>query len=226
MTQHNRVRLEAQRFLLIRQPIFSRYEAAILDDPRQFFGLVGPQGFGKSAFLYCFAVKYSAAPEYLVVFLPEFPPDATSFLHKSLARAFYRGCRIAQLTGYATLDDDLGTMIQKFSDFAAENGKKLILVIDQMNANASHFSSTLMVLRGVNRVKVVLSSSTSNQVSTVFGSTYETLKRYSFRLSLAEATLLQGGGATQLNPAEIAGLPFQVAAEKIRGVLVPLSELA
>lgn len=217
-TQGNRVRVESKQFLLIRQPTFSDYEKSILQSDQEFFGLIGPQGFGKSTFLYYFSIKYSAAPRYLVVYLPDFPADAHT-VHRRLAQAFYRGCRIAQLTGYAeqTHEDSLTVLVQKFSDFAGENGRRLILVIDQMRAKASHFASTVASLRDVSRIKLVLSSSTSDRVSSVFGSDFLSLRRYAFKISPDEATLLGHN---------VAGLPFLVAINKMFRPVVSLVEEA
>lgn len=192
-TQHNRVRLEEELFLLIRQPIFSQYEKMILQSNRQFFGLTGPQGFGKSAFLQYISAKYCNDPGYLVVYLPECPTEINS-LQRKLALAFYRGCRIAGLVGYEelTLVDTLTDMIQKCCNFATLNRKQLLLVIDQMKTQPrGFFNSTINGIRNVTcNIKVVLSSSISYQVSSVFGNNYQTLDRYSYKVTPGEATLL------------------------------------
>ena len=85
-TQRNRVRLEVEDFLLIRQPIFSQYETSILQQSsnHQFFGLTGPEGFGKSAVLHYFAAKYCADPVYLFIYLTWCPYD-THTLKRYLA---------------------------------------------------------------------------------------------------------------------------------------------
>ena len=228
-TQHNRVRLEEELFLLIRQPVFSQYEASILRSHKHFFGLTGPQGFGKSAFLHYLSAKYCNDPGYLVVYLPWCPIETNS-LKRKLALAFYRGCRIAGLTGYKelTLVDSLTVMMQKCSDFAASNRRQLLLVIDQMKTQPPEFRSTVDAIRAVGpeNIKVILSSSVSYQVSSVFRNDFQTLDRYDYKVTREEATLLSNSPDVEISADDLTGLPFQVAAEKINGTEVSLPQLA
>lgn len=192
-TQRNRIRLEQTDFLLIRQPIFSRYEQVILSHSVwRYFGLTGPQGFGKSAFLHYFATKYCNHPSYIVIYVP-WCPDNTKTLKEELAKAFYRGCRIAGLGNYKELTriDSIDDMIKRCRDFAASNGRQILVVIDQMKTQPpGFFNSTVNDLRRATDITVILSSSMSHQVSSVFGNEYHTLDRYSYRTTPDEAILL------------------------------------
>ena len=234
-TQKDRFHLEQEDFLLIRQPFFLEYERAVLLSQQvQFFGLTGPQGFGKSTFLHYFATKYCCGGDYVVMYLPVFPND-TDTLKIDLAEAFYRGCRIAGLTGYKELTrlDDLTFLIRKCADFAASKQKTLLLFIDQVKLHPQDlFQSTIhnaisnMTGR---RIKAIISSSMSNRVSSVFGNRTEPLSRYAYRITSAEAALLASRpsvSADGITAATLTELPFQVAAEKLRGVQVSLVELA
>jgi hypothetical protein len=172
-TQHNRFRLEEEDFLLIRQPFFSQYERAVLSSQQQFFGLTGPQGFGKSTFLHYFATKYCCGGDYIVAYVPVCPTD-TKPLKKTLAEAFYRGCQIAGHTGYKELTclDSLYDMVRKCARFAASEQKTLLLLIDQMKVDPQDFfSSTIDAICNMTgqRIKVKKSSSISNRFSSVFG---------------------------------------------------------
>ena len=126
-TQRNRVRLEEELCLLIRQPLFSQYEATIIPSQRQFFGITGPQGFGKSTFLHFLATKYCFDSDYLVVYLPACPTQ-TEPLKISLARAFYQGCQIAELSGYKELTRNVSLyhMLLECIAFAELNNKTLL----------------------------------------------------------------------------------------------------
>ncbi|CAB9507724.1 expressed unknown protein [Seminavis robusta] len=139
-TQSRRVRLEEKDCLLIRQPLFSMYENVILEDSSQFFGLTGPRGFGKSAFLQYLTTKHIHGSNYLVVFLPVCP-DEVGEMKIHLATAFYQGCRIAQLQGYPQLSRlaELGDMVRTCVGFAKGNNKTLLLVIDQMKTEDPQF---------------------------------------------------------------------------------------
>jgi hypothetical protein len=172
-TQNNRFRLEEEDFLLIRQPFFLQYERAVLSSQKQFFGLTGPQGFGKSTFLHYFATKYCYGHDYIVVYLPVCPTD-TDQLKETLAEAFYRGCQIAELSGYKELTslDTLLKILNKCAKFAASKQKTLLLLIDQMRLDPQDFfrSTTDAICNMTGqRIKVIISSSTSNRIASVFG---------------------------------------------------------
>jgi len=207
------------------------YENTILDPSQNFFGLTGPKGFGKSAFLHYFAAKYCADPSCLVAYVPWYHPNLKT-LERSLAHAFYKGCRISGLTGYKelTYNDSLVDMMQYCSDFAFRNEKHLLLIIDQMKPNPAEvthvFNTAVNELLQVGGMTVVLSSSISNQVSSVFGSSYQTLDRYAFNISSEEATLLSKQLNKKISASKLTGLPFQIAAEEMRGTLKSLVQIA
>lgn len=228
-TQHDRLRLEEEDYLLIRQPAFSNYEGAVLPSQQQFFSLTGPQGFGKSTFLHYFATKYCCHAAYLVVYLPACPTE-THHLQYDVAQAFYRGCRIAELTQYKELQfsDTLYDMLQKCIDFAASKQKILLLVIDQMKTEEREFfDSTIRTLCDLSghRIKVILSSSVSNNS---FGmNRIQSLERYSHKITANEAALLESRCTNKnITAKTLTELPFQVAAEKLTGRKVSLLELA
>ena len=230
-TQRNRVRLEEELCLLIRQPLFSQYEATIIPSQRQFFGITGPQGFGKSTFLHFLATKYCFDSDYLVVYLPACPTQ-TEPLKISLARAFYQGCRIAELSGYKELTRNVSLydMLLECIAFAELNNKTLLVVIDQMkNEPRDFFDSTVDDICNLSgsRIIVIMSSSTSNRFSSVFGSRIHSLPRYSQKITPAEAALLAPHASeTGITAADLAGIPFQVAAERLKGVQVSIANLA
>lgn len=230
-TQHDRLRLEEEDYLLIRQPAFANYEGVVLPSQQQFFCLTGPQGFGKSTFLHYFATKYCCHAAYLVVYLPACPTE-THHLQYDVAQAFYRGCRIAELTQYKELrfSDTLYDMLQKCIDFAASKQKILLLVIDQMKSTEERefFDSTIRTLCDLSghRIKVILSCSVvSNNSSGI--SRIQSLERYSHKITANEAALLASRSTNKSITAKtLTALPFQVAAEKLTGRKVSLLELA
>lgn len=76
-----RQRIESQEFWLFR-PVFKQYEGQIFgeetpgDSEKLLFGLNGPQGFGKSVFLHCLALK-CAFEDNLVVWVASCPSTTT-----------------------------------------------------------------------------------------------------------------------------------------------------
>ena len=77
------------------------------------------------------------------------------------------------------------------------------------------------------RIIVIMSSSTSNRFSSVFGSRIHSLPRYSQKITPAEAALLAPHASeTGITAADLAGIPFQVAAERLKGVQVSIANLA
>jgi len=222
-TQSDRFRLEQMSCLLIRQPLFSAYEGVIFQRTTQSFALTGPQGFGKSAFLHYLATKYCHNKGFLVAFVPVCPSE-TNHLKKAIAAAFYRGCRIAELTEYKELTclDDLGMMLEKCAGFASSKGKMLLLVIDQMKyRNQAFFDATTREISSVAAyvnagIKVVLSSSTSLAWASVFSDGYWPLERYHHRLTSTEATLL-ATHFQNIASDKLVDEPFQVVAEKLSG---------
>jgi len=223
--------LEEELCLLIRRPLFSQYEATILPSQQQFFGLTGPQGFGKSTFLHYFATKYCFDSAYLVAYLPACPTDVKA-LKGSLARAFYQGCRIAGLTGYKELTrlDSLFDMLEKCIAFATTKNKTLLLVIDQINTRPREFfDSTINAICNLSgtRIKVIMSSSISHRFSSVFSTRIQSLDRYSQKITSTEAALLASHSPEKgITTADLAELPFQVAAEKLNGKYVSMVDLA
>eukprot|EP00978_Attheya_sp_CCMP212_P039176 scaffold201402_cov31-Attheya_sp.AAC.1 len=86
-----RVRIEQNNYLMVRQPIFMRYEHAVFqEESRNFIGITGPQGFGKSVFLHYLATKRAFGGSNLVVWVP-FCPPIEKFFKLVLAQAFYTG---------------------------------------------------------------------------------------------------------------------------------------
>eukprot|EP00978_Attheya_sp_CCMP212_P024936 scaffold79249_cov73-Attheya_sp.AAC.1 len=72
-----------------------------------------------------------------------------------------------------------------------------------------------------------MSSSISNRFASVFGTRIQSLDRYAHRITSAEAALLATrSSADGITAATLNDLPFQVAAEKLKGLQVSLVELA
>lgn len=126
-----------------------------------------------------------------------------------------------------TQNDSLLVMMQKCSDFATLHSKQLLVVIGQMKTQPQQFfNSTVNDLRSVTGIILVLSSSKSDQVPSVFGNYYQALERYSYKITHEEASLLSGRPGEERSADDLTGLSFQVAAEKIRGTLVSLPQKA
>jgi hypothetical protein len=92
--QAKRRRIEVADYLMFR-PFFKIYDDTIFsptpDGERGLWGLTGPQGFGKSVFLHCLALKRAfGAEDNLVVWVPTCP-ETIDTVKVSLARGFYRG---------------------------------------------------------------------------------------------------------------------------------------
>ena len=230
-TQNNRVRLEEELCLLIRQPFFAAYEAAVVQSQQQFFGITGPQGFGKSPFLHYFATKYCAEGTHLVVYLPSCP-TTTEALKDHLAQAFYQGCQIAELNGYKelTLSNSLSEMLVVCIEFAVLKNKRLLLLIDQMKTEPQAlFDSTIDAIGNLSGdpITAIMASSISHRFSSIFGNRVQSLPRYSQKITVEEAALLaEHAHKEDVAAADLVGLPFQVAAEKLNGTQVSLNELA
>lgn len=228
--QKGRQRLEVERFMLVRQ-MFSDYEDIILQSQaQQFFGLTGPQGFGKSAFLHYFVTKYRRLNnDYLVVYIPVCPNSGTA-LERELVQAFYFACRIAQLSGYPQQklvgDGNLYSRFVQMIEFARTKDRTILLVIDQMkNKPTEFFEQTLTNITDVHESwRVVVSSSMSHRFSGIFPSEVEPLPRYSQKLTEQEA--ISVAAASNVDAANLTGLPFQVVAEILTGRAEPLADMA
>lgn len=215
--------MEQRDCLLICQTTFAAHEDIIFQEGTQAFALTGPQGFGKSAFLHYLAAKYCHHNGFLVVFVPVCPSDEDLLLVK-LANAFYQACRIANLQNYRQLRrlDGLVGMLEKIYRFAGGNGKTLLLVIDQMEVREQAFFAPTTTKIGnfvasrSQKIRVVLSSSTSNTYKSVFPARYFPLKKYSHKLTSFEANLL-ASHFSNVSADELSEQPFQVAVEKIKG---------
>jgi hypothetical protein len=94
-SQPKRRRTEVDNYLMLR-PIFKKLEDDIFketaDGVRGLCGLTGPQGFGKSVFLHCLALKRAfGATNNLFVWISACP-QSLELVKEFLALAFYSGC--------------------------------------------------------------------------------------------------------------------------------------
>eukprot|EP00978_Attheya_sp_CCMP212_P003129 scaffold6436_cov52-Attheya_sp.AAC.4 len=203
VTQAKRRRLEVADYLMFR-PFFKTYDDTIFhptaDGERGLWGLTGPQGFGKSVFLHCLALKWAfGAGDTLVVWVPACP--ATMYdVNVLLAHGFYRGCRARDLNGIPFMknSNSVETSLDQMQSFAETNGKRLLIIIDQMNRKLESFDSLKQCLRdyvlGFNGQghRVLLSSSTSGTVTPIFGETCQHLRPLDHCLSVNEIELVKG----------------------------------
>eukprot|EP00978_Attheya_sp_CCMP212_P041131 scaffold232018_cov45-Attheya_sp.AAC.1 len=128
---------------LLSQPFFKIYDDTIFhptaEGERGLTGLTGPQGFGKSVF----ALKQAfGAGDTLVVWVPTCPETIYN-VNVSLADGFYRGCRARHLNGipYMKNSNSVQMSLNQMKSFADTNGKKLLIIIDQMNCKLECFDS-------------------------------------------------------------------------------------
>jgi len=117
-----RRRVETRDFWMFR-PVFKDYEAQVFREETQgLFALTGPQGFGKSVFLHCLALK-RAFSDNLVVWVASCPPTVSG-MKQELAHAFYGGCQACGLDGipYLKKSDDIEQSLQAIVSFATKKG--------------------------------------------------------------------------------------------------------
>jgi hypothetical protein len=88
-----------------------------------------------------------------------------------LAQAFYHGCRVANLQNYKQLTklDDLTTLLRKCIDFAKENGKALLVIIDEIEVQLSTIDAICNSTQFDPHVKVILSSASNSHPSSQVG---------------------------------------------------------
>ena len=200
-TQGKRRRLESVGFLMFR-PFFRRYEEKIFDPTNEagkkgIFGINGPQGFGKSVFLHCLALK-RAFSDNLVVWVASCPHNLKIF-KLSLATAFYRGCEAHGLNKipYMKYSVEVIDVLRKMKAFAEQNGLPLLVIVDQMHRNLVYFEDLEKALSdlhgtfGAQGHCVLMSSSTSGTAKPVFGEACVSLEVYDYFLSEDELVLLK-----------------------------------
>ena len=187
-----RRRVETQDFWVFR-PIFKDYEAQVFGEKTQgLFALTGPQGFGKSVFLHCLALK-RAFSDNLVVWVASCPPTVLGMKTK-LANAFYRGCQARGLDGipYLKESDGIEQSLQAIKRFATGKGVQLLVIVDQLHRQLSYFQemteSLVSILEGH---RVIVSSSTSGTTEPVFSDFYIPLQVFDHFLSDGEIHVLK-----------------------------------
>lgn len=195
-SQAKRRRIEVYDYLMVR-PVFKQYEEQIFDNvSTSLFGLTGPQGFGKTVFLHCLALK--RARDSLVVWIPACPRNVITF-KGMLAEAFYKGCQARGLAEipYLKRSDTVGFMLDTLKRFANEKKAKLLIIVDQMNCNLEYYGDVLSQLTDFHFSststghRLIVSSSTSGRADTsIFGSSFFPLPPFDSFLSPTEIGLL------------------------------------
>lgn len=230
-----RVRIEQEHYLMVRQPIFMQYERALFEeDNRNFLGMTGPQGFGKSVFLHYLATKRAFGTSHLVVWVPFCPPSEETF-KLVLANAFYTGCEAAELTGipYLKFSQTMNTLLLKMKQFAEKEHKSLLVIVDQVHKNLSYYGILKIEIQSFAQANVgrghvyVVSSSTSGDVSPLFGNVCKYLEPYDHLVTTDELKLLKSQhGAMNQDLLAKEPMSFLQTIGLLRGESTSLDELA
>jgi hypothetical protein len=186
------------------RPFFKTYDDTIFehtaDVERGLWGLTGPQGFGKSVFLHCLALKRAFGDgNTLVVWVPACPRTMCD-VNLSLADGFYRGCRARELDNipYIMTSNTVRVSLHKMKAFAEKNGKTLLIIIDQMHRKLECFDSLKECLQDyvltfrARGHRVLLSASTSGTATPIFGEECRDLPPLDNFLSAPEIELVKG----------------------------------
>eukprot|EP00978_Attheya_sp_CCMP212_P014926 scaffold38298_cov49-Attheya_sp.AAC.12 len=201
--QAKRRRLEVADYLMFRL-FFKTYDDTIFhptaDGEWGLWGLTGLQWFGKSVFLHCLALKrVFGARDTLVVWVPTCP-ETMYHVNVLLVDGFYRGCHARELNGIPFMNNPnlVKTSLDKMKSFAETNGKKLLIIIDQMNSKLECFDSLKRCLKGCvlcfdgRGHRVLLSSSRTGGTATpIFGEACQDLRPLDHFLSLNEIELVK-----------------------------------
>jgi hypothetical protein len=201
--QAKRRRLEVANYLMFR-PFFKTYDDTIFhptdDAERGLWGLTGPQGFGKSVFLHCLALKRAfGTGNTLVVWVPTCP-ETIDNVNLSLAIGFYRGCHARRLDGipFMMKSNTVNISLDQMKTFAESKEKKLLIIIDQMNRKLNCFDTLKKCLQDYllhfdgRGHRVLLSSSTSGTATPIFGEAFQDLRPLDHFLSSTEIDLVKG----------------------------------
>lgn len=191
-----RQRVETLHFWIFR-PVFQKYEATILEEKTQgLYALTGPQGFGKSVFLHCLALK-RAFSDNLVVWVAACPLTVFG-MKRSLATAFYRGCQALGLDKipYLKFSHSFEQSLQIIRGFAKEKGVQLLIIIDQLHRKLMYAEGFIGALSGLSSSdgeghRVIVSSSTSGTTDSVFPDFYIPLQVFDHFLSGSELEILR-----------------------------------
>ena len=191
-----RQRVETLHFWIFR-PVFQKYEATILEDKTQgLYALTGPQGFGKSFFLHCLALK-RAFSDNLVLWVAACPLTVFG-MKRSLATAFYCGCQALGLDKipYLNFSHSFEQSLQIIRGFAKEKGVQLLIIIDQLYRKLVYAEGFIGALSGLSSsdgegYRVIVSSSTSGTTDSVFPDFYIPLQVFEYFLSGSELKILR-----------------------------------
>mmetsp|Transcript_14624 Transcript_14624/g.40480 ORF Transcript_14624/g.40480 Transcript_14624/m.40480 type:complete len:629 (+) Transcript_14624:69-1955(+) len=199
-----RQRVETLHFWIFR-PVFQKYEATILEEETQgLYALTGPQGFGKSVFLHCLALK-RAFCDNLVVWVAACPLTVVD-MRRSLATAFYRGCQALGLDKipYLKFSYSFVQSLQIIRGFAKEKGVQLLIIIDQLHRKLTYAEGFIGALTGLSSSdgeghRVIVASSTSGTTDAVFPDFFIPLQVFDHFLSGSELEILRAHYQTSPN---------------------------
>jgi hypothetical protein len=151
-------------------------------------------------FLHCLALKRAfGAGDTLVVWVPTCPETIYN-VNVSSAVAFYRGCHARRLDGipFMRKSNSVEMSLDQMRTFAETKGKKVLIIIDQMNRKLKVFDSLKQCLKDYvldfngRGHRVILASSTSGTATPIFGEAFQDLRPLDHFLSSTEIDLVKG----------------------------------
>jgi len=180
--QQHRSRWEERNFVL--RECYKKYEEKLVPvsvkGEVRFFGLIGPQGFGKTSLLRYIHAKYACVGDKLVIHCSKInlvdsngEMNSESIWCRDVREMFYFACAIRKLD---YMDFSMHTkwlpLIRAISNYAEERGLTLLFIFDQLKASASltvFFDGLAQGFRYATRPHtVIMSSSTSHTPKEVF----------------------------------------------------------
>jgi hypothetical protein len=174
--QSNRKRWEERKFVL--RKCYKGYEERLLPSSAETdcrkYGLIGPQGFGKTGLLRYLHAKYATVGDYLVVHERSFRNDNNAAdACQDVRKAFYRACSLRSLVCINVGSiSKLSNLILRIKSFAEQNKLTLLLILDQLKVVEDFRPLFEEINRGLDGSKfphrVILSSSTSRTSKEVF----------------------------------------------------------
>ena len=174
--QSNRVRWEERKF--VQRDCYDGYEEKLLPSSTEThvrkYGLIGPQGFGKTGLLRYLHAKYATVGDYLVIHVPCFQNDSVSAdACQDVRKAFYWACSLRNLD-YINVSyiSKLSNLISRIRTFAEKNKLTLLIILDQLKVVDDFRPLFAEINRGLSLSKlphtVIVSSSTSRTSKDVF----------------------------------------------------------